>query len=184
MGPVVARGVIGLKVANGDTDSYFMHADKPVLNGDYRITIADIEKCMSRQHISRGIGPGDVPIMDTGWTHTQDDPSVYLTQEPGIYLAEARYFNDRRVALVAADTWGLETLNPDVTGTGAFVCHQELITKTGTRIGESFVCDAAVADHAYEGVVVITPENVPGATCSSAAPVFIAQPGPKPHTHS
>ncbi len=188
MGPVVTRGVIldiiGLKVHNGDTDSYFVHNGKPVLNGDYRITVHDIEWALNRQHIWQGIGPGDVPILNTGWTHVKDDPGLYLSQEPGIYLAEARYFADRKVALVAGDTWGLETLNPDVTGTGAFVCHQELITKNGIRIGESFVCDAAVADHAYEGVLVATPENVPGATCGSSAPVFLAQPGQTPHLHN
>lgn len=184
MGPVTARGVIydvvGLKVAQGKTNDYFLADGKPVLNDDYRITLTDLNACLRRQGV-RQVGAGDVPIIRTGWTHlARLDPNRYLTQEPGIYLAEARYFAERKVALVAADTWGLEVLSPAVTGGNAFPAHQELIVKNGVRIGESFVVEDCVADHCYEGVLVVTPENVPGATCSSAAPAFMGQPGRAP----
>ncbi|MEM8925739.1 MAG: cyclase family protein [Actinomycetota bacterium] len=185
MGPIVTRGVIldivGLKVANGETDTFFTTDEgKHVLVDNYRITLADIENAMYRQRISKRIGPGDVPILHTGWTHlARTDAERYLTSEPGIYLAEARYFADRRVALVGGDTWGLEVLGNDVVE-GAFPVHQELIVKNGIRIGESFVTDTAIADNAYEGVFIATPENVPGATCGSTPPVFLGQPGPKP----
>lgn len=186
MGPIVTRGVIldivGMKVAAGATDTFFTAPNgKPVLNGNYRITIDDIEHAMYRQRITRRLGPGDVPILHTGWTHlARDAPDDYLAQEPGIYLAEARFFADRRVALVATDTWGLEVLDPDLTQGNAFPVHQVLITQHGIRIGESFVSDAAIADHAYDGVLVVTPENVPGATCGSSPPAFLGQPGRKP----
>ena len=186
MGPIVTRGVIidivGLKVAGDATDTFFIADNgQPVLNGDYRITIDDIENALDRQRITRKIGPGEVPILHTGWTHlARQDPDAYLAQEPGIYLAEARYFADMRVAIVATDTWGLETLNPDVTQGYVFPVHNELLTKNGVRIGESFVTDAAIADHAYDGVLVATPENVPGATCGSSPPAFLAKPGRKP----
>ncbi len=189
MGPIVTRGVIidivGLKVANGDTDDYFMVGDNAVLRDDYRITVDDIEKALYRQRVNRPIRAGDVPILHTGWTHlVRVDPNRYLTQEPGIYLAEARYFADRKVALVATDTWGLEVLDPAVTGGNLFPAHQELITKNGIRIGESFVTDAAIADHVYDGVLVATPENVPGATCGSTPPAFLGSKGRKPRGSS
>jgi len=186
MGPIVTRGIIidivGLKVAVGATDDFFVAPNgKPVLRDNYRITIDDIENAMRRQRVRRSIGRGDVPILHTGWTHlVRDDPNRYLSQEPGIYLAESRYFADRRVAMVASDTWGLEVLDPSVTGGNAFPCHQELFGKTGARIGESFVTDAAIADHAYDGVFLVTPENVPGATAGSSAPAFLGQPGRPP----
>jgi hypothetical protein len=186
MGPIVTRGVIidivGMKVAAGASDDYFVAPNgQPVLRDNYRITIDDIEHALYRQRIRRRIGPGDVPMLHTGWTHlVRDDPGRYLTQEPGIYLAESRYFADRKVAMVAGDTWGLEVLDPDVTDGFAFPCHQELFGKTGTRIGESFVTDDPIADHCYEGVFIATPENVPGATCGSSAPAFMGQPGRAP----
>ncbi|MEL7158104.1 MAG: cyclase family protein [Actinomycetota bacterium] len=185
MGPITARGVIidivGLKEAQGATDTFFEAPNgELVLIDNYRITIEDIEKALYRQRIGKRLGAGDVPILHTGWTHlARSAPDRYLASEPGIYLAEARYFADRKCALVCGDTWGLEVLNNEVVE-GAFPVHQELITKNGIRIGESMVTDSAIAEHAYEGVFVATPENVPGATCGSTPPVFLSQPGPKP----
>lgn len=186
MGPIVTRGVIidvvGLKVAAGATEDFFIAPNgQPVLRDNYRVTIDDINNCLYRQRIQKPIGPGDVPILHTGWTHlAKDDPGRYLTQEPGIYLAESRWFADRRVAMVASDTWGVEVLDPGVTGGNAFPCHQELMGKTGIRLGESFVTDAAIADHVYAGVFIATPENVPGATCGSSAPALLGAPGRRP----
>ncbi len=186
MGPVVTRGVIidivGMKVAGGHTDDFFIAANgEPVLRDNYRITIDDIEHALKRQRVRKRIGAGDVPLLHTGWTHlVKSDPNRYLTQEPGIYLAESRYFADRKVAMVCSDTWGLEVLDPEVTEGFAFPCHQELFGKTGTRIGESFVVDAPIRDHCYEGVLIATPENVPGATCGSSPPAFLGVPGRKP----
>ncbi|MEL6985209.1 MAG: cyclase family protein, partial [Actinomycetota bacterium] len=179
MGPIATRGVIidivGLKVAAGQTDDFFIAGNgQPVLRDNYRITIDDIENALYRQRINRSIGAGDIPILHTGWTHlVREDPGRYLAQEPGIFLAEARYFADKKVAMIAGDAWGLEVTDPDVTGGNAFPCHQELFGKYGIRIGESFVTDAAIADHVYEGFLVITPENVPGATCGSSAPTLL-----------
>lgn len=183
MGPVVTRAVIydvvGLKVDQGATDDFFVAPNgRPVLRDDYRISIDDLTACLHRQRVWRGAGAGEVPIMHTGWTHlVSEDPERYLAQEPGIYLAESRFFADRRVAMVATDTWGLEVLDPAVTGDNAFPCHQELFGKYGVRIGESFVTDSAIDDGISEGVLVVTPENVPGATCGSSAPVLLGQPG-------
>ncbi|MEM7342397.1 MAG: cyclase family protein [Actinomycetota bacterium] len=191
MGPVVTRGVIldivGLKVAAGATDDFFTAPNgEHVLRDDYRITIDDIENAMFRQRVRRKLGPGDVPILHTGWTHlVRSDPSRYLVQEPGVYLAEARYFADCRVSMVAGDTWGFEVRGGDdaVHGPNIFPVHQELITKNGIRIGESFVTDSAIADNCYDGVLVATPENVPGATCGSSPPAFLGNPGRPPRRH-
>ncbi len=185
MGPVATRAVIydvvGLKVATGKSEDVFTAPNgKPVLRDDYRITLDDLRACLQRQRVTE-IGPGDVPILHTGWTHlVRSDPGRYLTQEPGIYLEECRYFADRKVALVASDTWAVEVLGNQVSGDNLFPCHQLLIVKEGIRIGESFVTDEAIADHCYEGVLVATPENVPGATCGSSPPALLGQPGRKP----
>ncbi len=185
MGPVATRAVIydvvGMKVAAGKTDDFFVAPnDQPVLRDDYRITLDDLRACLQRQNVEAP-GPGEVPILHTGWRHlVGSDPERYLSQEPGIYLEECRYFADQKVALVASDTWAVEVLTPAVTGGNVFPCHQLLIVKEGIRIGEAFVTDDAIADHCYEGVLVVTPENVPGATCGSTPPVLLGQPGRKP----
>ena len=186
MGPIVTRGVIldivGLKMAQGHTEDFFIEATgKPVLRGNYRITIDDIHHAMYRQRISKPFGVGDVPIFHTGWTHlARSDSKLYLSQEPGIFLAEARYFISHACSIVAGDTWGLEVLDPDITQGTAFPVHQELIVHEGIRIGESFVTDSAIAENVYDGVLIITPQNVPGATCGSTPPMLLGQPGPAP----
>ncbi len=185
MGPIAARGIVldivGLKVATGKTDDYFFAPNgEPVLRGDYRITIDDIENAQHRQRVNPKIRAGDIPIFHTGWTHVKGDPTQYLTQEPGIYLAECRYLADRKVAIIATDTWGLEVLDPAVTGGNAFPCHQELFVKEGIRIGESWVTDAPLKDNCAEGLLVITPQNVPGATCGSTPPTLLCGRGRPP----
>ncbi len=186
MGPIVTRAVIldivGLKMAQGHTDDFFIAPNgKPVLRDNYRVTISDMEKAMRRQRVFTGLRRGDIPIIHTGWTHlVKDDPNRYLTQEPGIYLSESRWLASHRPSIIATDTWGLEVLDPAVTGGNAFPVHQELFGKHGIRIGESFVTDAAIEDHCYEGVLIATPENVPGATCGSTPPAFLGQPGRPP----
>ncbi|MEM7326921.1 MAG: cyclase family protein, partial [Actinomycetota bacterium] len=74
MGPIATRGIIldvvGLKVAAGATDDFFIAPNgEPVLRDNYRITIDDIENCLFRQRISPAIRAGDIPIFHTGWTH-------------------------------------------------------------------------------------------------------------------
>lgn len=187
MGPIVTRAVIldivGMKVAAGMSGDFEVAENgQPVLRDNYRITIDDIEHALHRQRLGR-IGAGDIPIFHTGWTHRvreSDNGARYLAQQPGIYLSESRYLADRKVAMIASDTWGLECLDPDVTGGNAFPCHQELFGKYGIRIGESFVTDSCIADDVYEGVFVATPQNVPGATCGSAPPTILAGRGRKP----
>ena len=71
-------------------------------------------------------------------------------------------------------------LDPAVTGGNAFPVHQELFGKFGCRIGESFLTDTAIADNVFEGLLVVTPENVPGATCGSSAPTLLGVKGRPP----
>ncbi|MDY7101046.1 MAG: cyclase family protein [Actinomycetota bacterium] len=184
MGPIVTRGVVldivGLKVSAGASDDVFEAPNgRPVLRDNYRITIDDINHCLYRQRIEQPIGAGDVVIFHTGWTHlVSDDPERYLTQEPGPYLAEARYLASKKVAMIGSDVWGLEVLDPEVTGGYLFPVHQELFGKHGIRIGEGFVTDAAIDAGVYDGVFLATPQNVAGATAGNAPPALLGQPGP------
>ena len=47
------------------------------------------------------------------------DPARYLAANPGVFLRETRWLAQFRPALVGADTWCFETIDPAVTG--AFV---------------------------------------------------------------
>ena len=181
MGPIITRGVLldvlGLKLAEGASEALSLSKDgDPVLRDNYRITISDLKAAADRGGI-RHIGPGDVVLLRTGWNKiARSEPDRYLAQEPGIYLAEARYLADRLPALIGSDSWALEVLgNPVVEA--VFPVHQELIVKNGIRIGEGIITDELAADGVYEFVYLTTPQYAQGATAGNAPPAALGQPG-------
>jgi hypothetical protein len=181
MGPIVTRGVlldiVGLKVSQGATGDFFTAGNgSPVLRDNYRVTLEDIEAAMQRQGI-REIGPGDVVQMRFGWTHlVTSDPNRYLASEPGIWLRECRWFAQRRVAIVGSDAWGLECIDPAVTGGNAFSGHQLLFGRYGIRIHEGVVTDKLAEDGVFEFVFIVTPQYARGSTAGNTPPAALGQP--------
>ena len=181
MGPIVTRGilldVLGLKLAEGASEALSRSKDgDPVLRDNYRITISDLRAAATRGGI-RHIHPGDVVLLRTGWNKiARSEPERYVAQEPGIYLAEARFLADRRPAIIGSDAWALEVLgNPVVQA--VFPVHQELLVKHGIRIGEGIITDELAADGVYEFVYLTTPQYAKGATAGNAPPAALGQPG-------
>jgi kynurenine formamidase len=161
--PIVTRGVLldiaGLKGVD-------------VLQPDnYVITVADIEAAIRRQGNIR-IGPGDVVILHTGWMKILDkDPKRWISNEPGIYMDAARWFAQRRIAVLGADTWGIDAV-PGPDGT-AFAPHQELITKNGIMLFENAVTEELVRDKVYEFMIVLGIVRVKGSGQTWATAIAI-----------
>ena len=185
MGPIITRGVlidvIGMKVDEGATGDYFTAANGGrVLRDTYRITVEDIEAGLRRAGLT-AIGPGDVVLFRTGWTHlVRTDPERFVAGEPGIYLREARYLAARRPAIVGSDTWALEVLDPAVTQGAAVPAHNVLITQHGIRINESVVTDRLAEDGVFEFVYIVTPQQALGATAGNTPPAALGQPRQPP----
>ncbi len=161
--PIVTRGVLldiaGLKGVD------FLQPD------NYVITVADIEAAIKRQGNVR-IGPGDVVIFHTGWMKVLDkDPKRWISSEPGIYMDAAKWLAQRRVAVVGADTWGIDAV-PGPDGT-AFAPHQELITKNGILLFENAVTEELARDKVYEFMVVLSILRVKGSGQTWATAVAI-----------
>lgn len=181
MGPIVTRGVVidvlGLKLERGPAEDVDATPDgAPFLRDGYRITVEDMRACLERQGTDP-ITPGDAVLLRTGWHQlVRTDPLRYLGVEPGIWHREARWLGAHRPALVASDTWALETLDPELVGDLLFPVHQELFLRFGVRIGEGFITDELVADGVYECVFVITPQHAEGATAGNTPPIALAQP--------
>lgn len=192
VGPIVTRGIVydivGLKLSQGAHADLFQSPvnGEWVLRDQYRITCEDMRAAQRRQGVRREPGPGDVALFRTGWTHllnrdgfdNPEDPNNirYITGEPGIYLREARYLASRRVAVVGSDTWGLEVLNPEVTGDNVFPVHQVLLTQHGVRIGESMRTEDLVNDGVFEFVFLITPQFTFGSTAGNTPPAALGVP--------
>ncbi len=180
IGPFVTRGVLidvlGWKASRGSGD---VHETDGIyhLSSTYRVTVDDITSAMKWAG-SKKLEPGDVAVIRTGWgelaeRHDPDLYDQYLNTEPGIYVAEAKYFADHRVALVASDSWGLEVVGNPVSGPNAFPCHQVLLTQHGVRIGEG-VLSTEIANHGvHEFVYMYAPMQAVGATAGGTPPVAL-----------
>lgn len=192
LGPIVTRGIVydivGLKLAQGASTDLFRSPvnGEWVLRDNYRITLEDMRAALRRQGVRRQPDAGDVVLFRTGWAHLLnrdgfDDPgdphnNRYLAAEPGIYLREARYLASRRVAVVGADNWALEVLDPEVTGGNVVPVHQVLLTQHGVRIGEGVRTDGLVDDGVFEFVYIVTPQFHVGSTAGNTPPAALAIP--------
>lgn len=179
LGSVATRGVLldvlTVKQRSGETEA--LSEDGETLRGDYRITIDDLKEAMRHGRI-HALEPGDVVVIRTGWSKLWDDPSrweEYLTTEPGIWLAEARWLAHHRPAIVASDTWGVEVV-PAPREESAFEAHQLLITQEGIRLGEAFVSEELAADGVHEFLFGYSSQVVLGATAANSAPMAIGVP--------
>jgi kynurenine formamidase len=180
-GPIVTRGilfdVLGYKQSMGVAAA--LSAEGDTLAPGYRITLEDLEGTLAWQGVKRGIEPGDVVVIRTGWHTLWDDPSrwgAYLGPAPGPYLAEARWLAAHHPAIVASDTYAFEVFpGPDFPDALAPV-HQLLMTQEGIRIGEGFVSDGLAADGVYEFVFIDAPYRAPGATAAGNGPAALGVP--------
>lgn len=180
VGPIVTRGilldVLGYKQKHGAGDVQTVNG-KPMLTDTYRITVEDLKATMRWERI-KGIEPGDVVLIRTGWDSLADDPATYdryLATEPGIYIREAKFLGDHRPAIIGSDSWALELVGvPDPSGF-AFPVHTELIPKRGIRIGEGIRTNSLAAEGIHEFVYFYMPQYALGATAGNTAPVALTR---------
>ena len=99
--PIATRGVLL------DMAGYF---NTDIVKEGTAFNRAEIEGAMKRQGI-KSIERGDVVLFHTGWTKLiGKDNKRYGSVEPGLGVGGARYLAERQVAMVGADTWGLEVV--------------------------------------------------------------------------
>ena len=132
----------------------------------------EIDAALKRQGNMK-IGKGDVVIFYTGWTKLiGKDDKRYGSAEPGLGLEGARYLASLEVAMVGADTWGLEVL-PFEDPKKVFTVHQILIAQNGIMILENVVAEEAVKDKVYEGMFTLGPARITGAVQAIINPIFV-----------
>lgn len=132
---------------------------------------AEIEAALKKQNLS--INKGDVVIFYTGWTKLiGKDDKRYSTGEPGLGIDGARYLASLNIAMVGADTWGLDAVpfeDPNV----QWRVHQILLTENGIYIMENVDTEEAVKDGVYEGLLTLGPARITGAVQAIINPVLL-----------
>jgi kynurenine formamidase len=161
--PIATRGVLL------DMAGYFK---TDIVKEGTAFNRAEIEGAMKRQGV-RSIERGDVVLFHTGWTKLiGKDNKRYGSVEPGLGVEGARYLAERQVAMVGADTWGLEVL-PFEKNAGVFEVHQILIPMNGIYILENMETSEMVKDQAWEFLFTLGPSRITGAVQAIINPIAI-----------
>ena len=133
---------------------------------------AEIEGAMKRQGV-KPIEKGDVVLFYTGWTKLiGKDNKRYGSVEPGLGVEGAKYLASLEVAMVGADTWGLEVI-PFEKNAGIFEVHQILLPLNGIYILENMNTEEMVKDEAWEFLFTLGPSRITGAVQAIINPVAI-----------
>ena len=133
---------------------------------------AEIEGAMKRQGLT-SIEKGDVVLFHTGWLKLiGKDNKRFGAGEPGLGVEGAKYLASLEVAMVGADTWGLEVLPGEKTA-GVFEVHQVLLPLNGIHILENVNTEEMVKDQAWEFLFTLGPARITGAVQGIINPIAI-----------
>lgn len=141
------------------------------LPAGYVITPDELKTCLETAKIQ--LRSGDVVLVRTGhgklW---MKDNAAYGEGEPGLGLAAAKFLTEQKVALIGADTWGIECV-PHENKEILFPVHQWNLTKNGVYHLENLDLEELSAAKVYEFCFVFSPLRLKGATGSPGNPIAL-----------
>ena len=176
------------------TTAVFLDVRKHIFNGkamkagEY-VTVQHIEDTIKKSNVKdRGILPGDVVLINTGWSDNYQDPDdlgIYYTKAPGVSYNLVKYLSDKKVVGVGLDTWGVDTFaeegeygpersqNPEGIANPA---HHYFLTQSGVHTLENFNLKDLAKDSVDLSCVIILPLMTQGSSASPLRPVAIGVP--------
>jgi kynurenine formamidase len=152
------------------------------------VTAADIEAMLKAQGLeSRGLIPGDVLYVYTGWGDNWKDPDTekfYYTKGPGLAYDGAKYIEQKQVVLVALDNpftdpvadGFLQGKAPPPAGTPPglpFAIHHHNLSQAGIHNIQNANLGALARDKVWVSCTMILPLMTQGAAGSPVRPVAI-----------
>jgi kynurenine formamidase len=155
------------------------------------VTAKDIEGMLKAQGLAwRGLLPGDVLYVYTGWSDFWRDPDTekfYYTKAPGLSYDAARYVGDRRIVAVALDTPFVDPVNEGqlqgksgpAAGAPAglpFAVHHHMHTQMGIHHIENAKLGEMARDKVWTSCTMILPALEKGNAGAAVRPVAIGVP--------
>jgi kynurenine formamidase len=155
------------------------------------VTAADIQGMLKAQGLARrGVMPGDVLYVYTGWGDFWRDPDTekfYYTKAPGLSYDAARYLGERRIVAVALDTPFVDPVNEGqlqgkagaAAGTPQslpFAVHHHMLTQAGIHHIENANLSEMARDKVWTSCTMILPALEKGSAGSAVRPVAIGVP--------
>jgi kynurenine formamidase len=154
----------------------------------------DIDAMLEAQELrSRGILPGDVVYIYTGWSDYWQDPDIdktYYTMGPGLSYEATQYLAKKCVVLVALDNPFTDPVNdgqlkgqappPASMPKGKpFGIHHFNLTQAGMYQIQNAKLDELARDKVWISCTMILPLRVAGGGGSLVRPIAIGSPGSK-----
>jgi kynurenine formamidase len=156
------------------------------------VTAKDIEDMIQKQGLAwRGLLPGDVLYIYTGWGDGWVDPDAdksYYTKGPGLSYDGAKYIEQKRVVLVALDNPFTDPANdgqlqgraPAPQGTPPtlpFAIHHHNLTQSGIHNIQNANLAELARDKVWTSCTMILPLREKGGSGSPVRPIAIGVPG-------
>jgi len=130
----------------------------------------DLERCLARSTLE--IRPGDIVLLHTGWGRFyMADNARYLSGEPGINLAAARWLTSRGVTAIGTDTMAVEVLPGENEPAEKMPVHQHCLVEAGVYLIENLLLTPLVDAGVAEFCFILLPVKFKGATGSPARPI-------------
>jgi kynurenine formamidase len=168
----------------------FIGNGKP-LEAGYAVTAQDIDLMLAQEGLSeRGILPGDVLYIHTGWGMHWKDPDVekvYYTQGPGLSYDAAHFAQEKGVVLVALDNpftdavragmlRGEAPVADDYPADLPFAVHHHLLTQAGIHQIQNAKLDELARDGVWTSCTFILPLRFQGGAGSPVRAIAIGVP--------
>ena len=138
------------------------------------VTLADLEAALKKQGLGEdAVQPGDALFYNTGWgTLWKTDNKKFNRCVPGLSDHAGDWVVDKKVILVGADNWAVET-SPEPDPTQFALNHQKFLVENGIYIMENIDFSTLLQDQVYEFAFVFGAIPFKGATGSPARPFAI-----------
>jgi kynurenine formamidase len=156
------------------------------------VTAKHIEAMLKAQGLARrGILPGDVVYVHTGWGEHWKDPDTekfYYTRAPGLSYDAAKMLGERRVVAIGLDTPFVDPVPegmlagkagpaPGVPDGLPFALHHHMLTQMGIHHIENAKLDELARDKVWTSCTMVLALREKGSAGSAIRPVAIGVPG-------
>jgi len=155
------------------------------------VSAKDLEGMLKAQGLAgRGVLPGDVVYVRTGWGDHWRDPDTekfYYTKAPGLSFDAAQWLAEKRIVAIALDTPFVDTVAegmlmgkagpaPGTPPGLPFAVHHHMLSQAGIHLIENAKLDELAADRVWAFCTLILPLRDQGAAGSAVRPVAIGVP--------
>lgn len=164
---------------------------KKAMEAGELVTAQDFEGMLKAQGLGkRGVLPGDVVYVRTGWGDHWRDPDTekfYYTKAPGLSFDAAQWLAGRRIVVIALDTPFVDTVAegqlqgkagpaPGTPPGLPFAVHHHMLAQAGIHLVENAKLDELAAERIWTSCTMILPLRDRGAAGSAVRPIAIGAP--------